>query len=135
MKEVSQLQVNGVKSRKSISDSVSRFLWAQEMVMSFHFLCWQNLRKIRTLEFKLNYAITQIFIYLCLQSQVYKIINEVESLLQFIHGIWKYFATGSVTERKWVVHTLMQVKTLRVNFLRVSGERLSTFSLSNHVSL
>ncbi|KAI4537232.1 hypothetical protein MG293_012095 [Ovis ammon polii] len=28
------------------------------------------------------------------KSQVYKIINEVESLLQFIHGIWKYFANG-----------------------------------------
>ena len=54
----------------------------------------------------------------------------MESLLLFIHGIWKYFAKGSVTKRKWVVHTLMQVKTLRDNFSRVSGERLSTFSLS-----
>lgn len=54
----------------------------------------------------------------------------MESLLQFLNGIWKYFTNGSVTERKWVVHALMQVKTLRVNFSRVSGQRPSTFSLS-----
>ena len=54
----------------------------------------------------------------------------MESLLQFLSGICKYFTSGSVTERKGVVHSLMQVKTLRVNFSRVSGERLSTFSLS-----
>ena len=45
-----------------------------------------------------------MFTYLCLWSQIYKITNEVESLLQFLNGIWKYFTKGSVTERKWVVH-------------------------------
>ena len=54
----------------------------------------------------------------------------MKSLLKFLNGVWKYFTNGSVTERKWVVHASMQVKTLRGNFSIVSGKRLSTFSLS-----